>query len=97
MILLIVQMEVLFYDFFNVIFMEMGNSGAHQLYNNKKDPFVYLDIRIKTDVDIVDYPDSNKVNILPYMDIFKLKDKVGYFEGETEVKRYWPEEILKES
>jgi hypothetical protein len=41
--------------------------------------------------------DSNKVNILPYMDIFKLKDKVDYFESETEVKRYWPEEILKES
>jgi hypothetical protein len=56
-----------------------------------------LDIRIKTDVDIVDYPDSNKVNILPYMDIFKLKDKVDYFEGESEVKRYWPEEILKET
>jgi len=81
----------------DVIFMEMGNSGAHQLYNNKKDPFVYLDIRIKTDVDIVDYPDSNKVNILPYMDIFKLKDKVDYFEGEAKVKRYWPEKMLKES
>lgn len=81
----------------DVIFIEMGYSGAHQFYNNKKDPLVYLDIRIKSDVDIVDYPDSNKVNILPFMDIFKLKDKVDYFEDETDVKKHWPEEILKES
>ena len=79
----------------DIIFMEMGETGAHQLYNYLDDPCIYLDIRVKADIDIVDYPDSNKVNIFPYMEIYKKETKVSYFEGETDIKQYWTEDILR--
>ena len=78
----------------DVVFMEMGERGAHQLYNSEDEPCLYLDIRIRQEIDVVDYPDSGKVNILPFLQVFKNDSKVSYFEGERDVKSLWPQELI---
>jgi len=46
-------------------------------------------------VDVCEYPDSGKINILPALDIFEEGSKVSYYSGEEGVKNKWPKEILK--
>ncbi len=79
----------------DIIFFEEGPSGTHQLYNHSDTQFVYLDIRTKANVDVCEYPDSGKINILPALDIFKETSKVSYYTGEEDVRNKWPREILK--
>jgi uncharacterized cupin superfamily protein len=79
----------------DIIFMEMGPAGAHQLYNNSPDPCVYLDIATAGSLDICEYPDSGKLNILPYQEVYETAAKVNYYRGEEKVRTKWPEEILK--
>ena len=79
----------------DIIFFEEGPSGTHQLYNHSDGPLIYLDIRTKANVDVCEYPDSGKINILPALDIFEEGSKVSYYSGEEGVKKKWPEEILK--
>ena len=78
----------------DVIFFEKGPSGAHQLYNHSNFPCVYLDLRTTVGIDICEYPDSNKINILPYLEIFESSAKVDYFKGEENVKTKWPNDIV---
>lgn len=73
----------------DTIFFEIGSTGAHQIYNHTNSPFIYLDIRTKTDIDICEYPDSGKINILPFREIFQSDDKVDYFKGEENIKEKW--------
>ncbi|MCK5099833.1 MAG: cupin domain-containing protein [Desulfobacteraceae bacterium] len=79
----------------DVIFFEEGPEGAHQLCNHSDEPFVYVDLCTKANVDVCEYPDSCKINILPAMDIFEEGSKVSYYDGEDGVKSKWPEELLK--
>jgi uncharacterized cupin superfamily protein len=79
----------------DVIFFEEGPSGTHQLYNHGKSDCVYLDIRTRANIDVCEYPDSKKINILPALDIFKESSKVRYYTDEENVREHWPEEILR--
>ena len=79
----------------DIIFFEEGPCGTHQLYNHSDGPLIYLDLRTKANVDVCEYPDSGKINILPALDIFEERSKVSYYSGEEDVKNKWPEEILK--
>ncbi len=79
----------------DILFFEEGESGTHQLYNHSDGPLVYIDIRTKANIDVCEYPDSGKINILPAMDIFKKETTVPYYTGEENVKEMWPKEILK--
>jgi len=45
-----------------------------------------LDLPTTVGVDIRGYPDSNKINILPYLEIFESSAKVDYYKGEEDVK-----------
>ena len=78
----------------DIVFFEMGPEGAHQLYNHTELPCRYLDIRTKTDLDVCEYPDSGKVNILPYQEIYRTQDQVDYFMEEDMVSEKWPAEIV---
>ncbi|MFV0483363.1 MAG: cupin domain-containing protein, partial [Bacteroidales bacterium] len=49
----------------DLIFFEKGESGAHQLYNHTQEPCTYLDIRTFIGHDIAEYPDSDKIFIVP--------------------------------
>ncbi len=78
----------------DVIFFEKGPSGAHQLLNHGDSPCVYLDLRTTVGVDVCEYPDSNKINILPYQEIYESSAKVDYYKGEENVKTKWPDDIV---
>jgi len=73
----------------DLVFFEMGDSGAHQFYNHTSEPCTYLDIRSFVGFDICDYPDSGKILIAPSYEIFNKEDQAKYFEGETDVKKKW--------
>ena len=79
----------------DIIFFEEGPEGTHQLYNHGDGQLIYVDIRTKANVDVCEYPDSGKINILPAMDIFEETSKVSYYSGEEGVKNKWPEKLLK--
>lgn len=79
----------------DLIFFEEGPQGAHQLYNHGDVPCVYLDIRTTFGIDVCEYPDSGKINILPFQEIFESGSKVEYYRGEEHVISHWPPEILK--
>ena len=81
----------------DLVFFETGASGAHQLYNHGDIPCVYLDIRTTFHIDVCEYPDSGKINILPYSEIFEYSSKVDYYKGEGEVEKQWPKEIVRKS
>ena len=75
----------------DLIFFEKGETGAHQLYNHTTEPCIYLDIRTFIGHDICEYPDSNKLFIVPTYEIFNKDSQVEYFEGERNIKEKWKE------
>ena len=79
----------------DIIFFEEGSSGTHQLYNYSDEQLTYIDLRTRANIDVCEYPDSGKINILPAMDIFEEGSKVSYYSGEEDIKKKWPEELLK--
>ncbi len=79
----------------DLVYFEEGPASAHQLYNHGDSPCVYLDIRTTPGIDICEYPDSGKINILPRLEVFESASKVGYYKGEDQVARHWPKKILK--
>lgn len=79
----------------DIVFFEMGQKGAHQLYNHAEQPCRFLDIRTLAELDICEYPDSSKINILPYQEIFEMEDKVDYYKDEDKVSEKWPTEIIR--
>ena len=79
----------------DIVFFEMGPEGAHQLYNHTDKPCRYLDIRTVAGLDVCDYPDSGKVNILPYREIYQSTNQVDYYKDEDKVREKWPEEIIR--
>ncbi len=79
----------------DIIFFEEGSSGTHQLYNHSDSNLLCIDMRTKANIDVCEYPDSGKINILPAMDIFEEGSKISYFTGEEDVRAKWPKKILK--
>jgi uncharacterized cupin superfamily protein len=73
----------------DLIFFESGETGAHQLYNHTAEPCVYLDIRTSIGYDVCEYPDSNKIYLIPSGEIFNKDTEVGYFDGEDRVREVW--------
>lgn len=73
----------------DLIFFEIGETGAHQLYNHTTDACFYLDIRTYIGYDVAEYPDSNKILLAPSFEIFNKNSTVGYFEGEENVRDIW--------
>ncbi len=79
----------------DIVFFEMGPKGAHQLYNHTNNPCTFLDIRTTVGIDICEYPDSGKINILPYQEIYQKQDIVDYYLNEDKVMEKWPSEIIR--
>lgn len=73
----------------DLVFFEMGDSGAHQFYNHTDEGCTYLDIRSFIGYDVCDYPDSDKMLIAPTFEIFKKGNKTTYFDGEQNIKKRW--------
>ncbi len=79
----------------DLIFFEIGETGAHQLYNHTKENCVYLDIRTFIGYDVCEYPDSNKLLIAPSFEIFNKDSKLKYFEGEENIQDKWKQIEVK--
>lgn len=66
--------------------------GAHQLINDGTEPLVYLGMSASKGVDVVEYPDTNKlaaaVGVPPdgKRFMFKKDAQVGYFEGDKDAE-----------
>jgi uncharacterized cupin superfamily protein len=75
----------------DLVFFEIGESGAHQFYNHSSEPCTYLDIRTFMDLDVCEYPDSDKINVIPPYAIFEKESKVDYFKGEENILDKWNE------
>ena len=74
----------------DIAFFEKGPSGAHHFFNHSKEDCTYLDLRSKKDLDICEYPDSDKINVMGKDISISLKGKkVDYFYGEDQVKEKW--------
>lgn len=73
----------------DIIFFESGETGAHQLYNHTDQPCIFLDIRTYIGHDICEYPDSNKIIIVPNGETFKRDEQHSYFEGEENIRDIW--------
>lgn len=80
----------------DIVFFEMGPTGAHQLYNHTEAPCRYLDIRTVAGLDVCEYPDSGKINILPDIEVYQSASRVSYFKDEDKVREKWPKEIIGE-
>lgn len=73
----------------DVILFEEGKCGAHQLANEGDDDLVYLDLRSIHALDVCEYPDTNKVNILPARETYFKGNEAEYFEGEEKLSSLW--------
>lgn len=73
----------------DLLFFEIGETGAHQLHNHTTEPCIYLDIRTFIGFDVCEYPDSDKIFIAPSYEIFDKDSQVNYFKGEENVQDKW--------
>lgn len=79
----------------DILFFEAGENGAHQLYNHSDAPCTYLDMRSYIGHDVCEYPDSDKIILVPNGETFSRSEQHSYFDGETEVDKIW-EKIRKQ-
>jgi uncharacterized cupin superfamily protein len=73
----------------DLAFFEMGDSGAHQFHNHTTEPCTYIDIRTFIGFDVCEYPDSEKILIIPSFEIYKKGLRTTYFEGEKDISEKW--------
>jgi uncharacterized cupin superfamily protein len=73
---------------------ELGEAGAHQLYNPTEEPVRFLAVSSHGSPDIVVYPDSNKVSAAErnphgegFRSYFDRAEEVGYWQGEEPPSR----------
>ena len=64
----------------DIVFFETGECGAHQLYCQRDEPCRYLDICTAAEIDVCVYPDSGKINILPFMEVYQSADRTSYYQ-----------------
>lgn len=73
----------------DLIHFEAGAQGSHQMFNHTSEPCVYLDIRTFDGMDVTEYPDSNKLALLPGLEVFRQGTTVSYYDGEEQVANVW--------
>lgn len=73
----------------DILFFEAGESGAHQLRNHTAEPCTYLDMRSYIGYDVCEYPDSDKIILVPGGETFCRSEQHAYFEGETNADKIW--------
>ena len=80
----------------DIIIFENGKTGAHQVYNDSEESLVYLDLRTIHSIDVCEYPDSGKVNILPFKEIYYKGKQADYFDGEDQILKVWSNLLKKQ-
>ena len=80
----------------DLIFFEMGESGAHQLFNHSLEPCTYLDVRTFMGNVFCEYPDSGKILLAPSYEIFDKKTQKRLYDGEENIQDHWEQLKNKE-
>jgi uncharacterized cupin superfamily protein len=75
----------------DVLFFETGESGAHQFFNHTDTPCTYFDVKTFYGMDVVVYPDSGKIMISQYNEVFEKEGHIDYFRGEERIAERWKE------
>lgn len=75
----------------DILFFEAGEKGAHQLRNHTDKPCTYLDMRSYIGHDVCEYPDSDKIILVPGGETFSRSEQHSYFDGETDTDDIWKE------
>lgn len=73
----------------DVLFFEKGETGAHQFYNHTDQPCIYFDVKSIYGLDAVVYPDSGKLMISKYNEVYKMDRQVSYFDDEENIEEKW--------
>jgi uncharacterized cupin superfamily protein len=73
----------------DVLYFETGESGAHQFFNHTDEPCTYFDVKTFYEMDIVVYPDSEKIMVSKYNETFKALDQADYFADEMDIAQRW--------
>jgi uncharacterized cupin superfamily protein len=74
----------------DLIFFQTGPEGAHQFYNHTDKPFRFLALSTMEDLEVCEYPDSGKINVVRVKKIFSAERTLEYLEGEEDPGRFWP-------
>ena len=77
----------------DIIFYEVGETSAHNMYNFTDKPFKILCISNNSDTDVCHYPDSKKRN--ESGKVTQDGINVDYFKDEEDPAKYWPAHILR--
>lgn len=72
-------------------FFESGEDGVHRLINHTGKPCIYRDMRSYIGRDVCQYPDSDKIIMVPNGGTFRRNEQHPYFDGETDEDREWNE------
>jgi uncharacterized cupin superfamily protein len=73
----------------DILHFETGESGAHQFFNHTEQPCTYFDVKSFCGIDVVMYPDSGKLMISQYNEVFDKTTQVDYFLGEEKLSEKW--------
>ncbi len=73
----------------DVLFFERGETGAHQFYNHTDQPCRYFDVKTIYGLDVVVYPDSGKLMINKFNEVYRMNEQVDYFLGEENIEDKW--------
>jgi uncharacterized cupin superfamily protein len=73
----------------DILHFETGESGAHHFFNHTEQPCTYFDVKSFCGIDVVMYPDSGKLMISQYNEVFDKTTQVDYFLGEEKLSEKW--------
>lgn len=77
----------------DIIFYEVGEKTAHNMYNHTDKPFKFLAIANNSDTDVCHYPDSKKIS--SPKGFMQNGEIVDYFKDEEDPAKYWPAHALR--
>jgi len=77
----------------DIIFFEKGPTGAHQLYNHTGEPCIFLDVRTFIGYDVAEYPDNDKILLIPSFEILQKKEKFTYHDVKDNLSENWADEM----
>jgi uncharacterized cupin superfamily protein len=67
----------------DVVLFPEGPEGAHKLTNRRDEPARIVILSTKHEPSIAVYPDSEKIGVWPPGKLFRLRDEVDYWTGES--------------
>lgn len=81
----------------DVLFFEKGETGAHQFYNHTDQTCRYFDVKSIHGLDAVVYPDSGKLMISKFNEVYKMGERVSYFDDEENVEEKWKDFFVQQN